>query len=133
MKSGIQRVKNRVGQQKGGRKCGASNKNTTKACTSPSMADLNWAAGFLEGEGSFQFQKGSGEVNASQSEEYMPLLKLQQLFGGTVGDPIIYKSYKPKRRWWITGPRARGVMMTLYSLLSPRRKIQIDIVLRGVK
>ena len=128
---GIRSVKNRVGQQKGGRKIGSSNRNTTKSLCSPNTSDLYWAAGFIEGEGCFQFNGGSGEVNAGQSEEYMPLLKLQRLFGGSVGDPIIRKSYKPKRRWVITGPRARGVMMTLYPILSPRRQVQIYNILKG--
>lgn len=99
-----------------------------KATKSPTSRDLEWAAGFLEGEGSFLYNHnrktlsngrkkdtGTQEVSATQVHTSEPLNKLQALFGGTVRG----------EDWRVTGPRARGVMMTLYPLVSSRRKEQI--------
>lgn len=90
--------------------------------------ELIWAAGFLEGEGSFHIGKVSKwqqlVVSASQVQLW-PLEVLKKSFGGS-----IYKEPTKGRRqecgkWVVTGPRAAGVMMTLFALLSPRRQEQI--------
>lgn len=94
----------------------------------PTLRDLSWAAGFLEGEGSFFKSNKSEYVQADQVQQE-PLLRLKILFGGTIRDPV---SYSPAFRWSISGPRARGVMLTLFTMLSPRRKEQIKRALRTV-
>ena len=90
--------------------------------------ELEWAAGFLEGEGSFTYYPC---VSACQVQAY-PLHRIARLFGG----PVTYRApgrYQPQQsgyyRWAISGSNARGAMMTLYVLMSPRRKAQIDFVL----
>lgn len=93
-------------------------KNTPKATVSPSARDLEWAAGFLEGEGSFIKAAGTQRVSAFQNS-LEPLLKLKSFFGGTISPQRV------GNQWQIAGARARGVMMTLFSLLSERRKVQI--------
>ena len=90
------------------------------------LADLHWAAGYYEGEGSMSANRGSGYVSISQNQSW-PNEKMQRLFGGN----IRFRQVDSKRNphissfWFITGPRARGFIMTIYSLLSPNRQMQI--------
>jgi len=106
------------------------NKYTPKAIVSPTTKDLHWAAGFLEGEGCF-YSKGNSSVIKASQNEIEPLTKLQHLFGGS-----IKKLTAPKCKqgfiwiWSTYGPRATGIMMTLYSILSYRRKLSIVKSLR---
>ena len=96
------------------------------ATVQPRLRDLAWAAGFLEGEGSFS--KGSNRVSASQCQRE-PLDRLAEMFGGTVRE----RKDRTERPWhqqqihqWdVSGSRARGVMMTIYLFMSPRRRSQI--------
>jgi hypothetical protein len=80
---------------------------------------LYWAAGFIDGEGSFIRQRACVEVTAAQKEEW-PLLKLKEMFGGRIRGP-----YRGCFRWEIYGKSAIGIAMTLYPLLSPRRQQRI--------
>jgi hypothetical protein len=101
---------------------GFEKSTTAKATVSPAFGDLCWAAGFIEGEGCFQRLRNCEKVTVPQVN-LDPLLRLQALFGGNIcqtqtrGFPINY--------WGITGSRARGLMMTLYSFMTARRKAQI--------
>ena len=109
---------------------GQERKSLPKATVSLTIVDLAWAAGFLEGEGSFtKSGRDSETVNAAQIKEGAePLYKLQQLFGGSVRikDRCTNRfGRKTQLRWTVCGGRARGVMLTLFSFLSPRRKQQI--------
>src|SRR5689334_24798153 len=59
------------------------------ATRKPSMRDLGWAAGFLEGEGSFD--KGSRSIAGGQRVRAVqvsrePLVLLQEVFGGTISE-----------------------------------------------
>lgn len=100
-----------------------------------STADLHWAAGFLEGEGSFPTRKKGISVAASQVQRW-PLDRLIEIFGGAL-TPVPRKILNPKwqdaHMWWVSGERAVGVMMTLYVLLSPRRREQIGRALTAWK
>ena len=113
--------------------------NTKRATTSPTLRQIEWAAGFLEGEGSFMATKGSRDysvqvVTAKQNQRE-PLERLHQIFGGTLKDRVgkevrfanREKVYRQKNYsvWFCHQTRARGIMMTLYSLMSPRRQEQI--------
>lgn len=115
-----------------GRRC-----QTPTATVSPDRASLTWAAGFLEGEGSFTRSGGKpGKFGLGPSCERItcrqiqrwPLDKLQALFGGSITlvrpktNPI---SVKPIWNWNISGARARGVIYTLFTFMSPARKQQI--------
>jgi len=105
-----------------------------------SAIDLAWAAGFLEGEGTFAFGRrlkadrpewGSAQVAACQVQRE-PLDRLQSLFDGS--DPAEYHWLGPSKNksawfWRVYGPRAVGIMMTLYHFMSPRRREQIRSVL----
>src|SRR5262249_40034333 len=85
------------------------------------MRDLGWSAGFLEGEG--RFPAGGSTVTANQKEPEC-LERLRQMFGGRLDwrpEGGTYGIYV----WYVNGPAARGLMMTLYSLMSSRRRDQI--------
>lgn len=113
---------------------GTENKKTLHATVSPSTANLHWSAGFLEGEGCFTIcgTKGArtAHVTATQVQKE-PLERLLKFFGGSV------LSHKGKRgpntqqayRWQVSGARARGVALTLYPLMSPRRQARIEEVM----
>jgi hypothetical protein len=94
---------------------------TPKATLTPRTVDLYWAAGFLEGEGCFRAADRTEEAYASQVDPE-PLYRLQLLFGGRIQ---LRTNRRPIYEWQVHGARARGVMMTLYSLLSARRRGQI--------
>lgn len=102
---------------------------TAKASRSPRIRELEWAAGFLDGEGSFSCKDGhSDNVSAAQNDPEL-LHKLLRLFGGR-----IYLAHNRLRgsthhHWYCCGARARGVAMTLYPLLSKRRQTQIKAML----
>lgn len=106
----------------------------SQASKTPSLRELEWAAGFLEGEGSFNFDKqclGRGRVGANQVNKE-PLEKLLTLFGGHIYTRMPSKNGIGKQQihtWVVTGPRARGVMMTMYTLLSKRRQQQVKAAL----
>ena len=98
-----------------------------KATHHPTTRRLEWAAGFLEGEGYFGNEGRSERVHAAQTS-LEPLERLQSYFGGSIG-LTRWKPAKPSHNityaWRIFGARARGVMMTLLPLMSTRRQQQI--------
>ena len=90
------------------------------------IGDLKWAAGFLEGEGSFYLATNSPLIEASQNQKW-PLEKLNSIFGGR----LHFQLRKGNRNgtWvWVLGMKRKdavALMMTLYILMSPRRQEQI--------
>ena len=90
--------------------------------------DLAWAAGFLEGEGSFRDNHKCPTIGAVQVQ-YEPLEKLQRIFNrGSIkpGKPSNNK-WQPFYRWLMC--QAAGEMMTLYNFMSQKRRRQIRIAL----
>lgn len=103
--------------------------STTKAAVTPSLKGLTWAAGFLEGEGCFYWR--NTEMIAAGQVQKEPLLWLQQMFGGNIalkknGKNAIWS-------WLVCGSRARGIMLTLFPLMSTRRKEQITTAFRKIR
>ena len=98
-----------------------------RAAGHPTIRNLEWAAGFLEGEGYFGNEGRSERIHAAQTTRE-PLERLQSYFGGNIGmhrwKPA-KPSHNPTYAWRVFGARARGIMMTLYPLLSARRQKQI--------
>lgn len=93
------------------------------------MKELYWAAGFMEGEGSFVTSKSperhSFTITACQVQKE-PLERLQVLFGGS----MCLRNARNERSnpcwvWKAFGSRAAGAMMTLFPLMSSKRKSQI--------
>lgn len=100
-----------------------------RARRSPSMRDLYWAAGFLEGEGNFQRHRRSGVVGGTNTD-MEPIGRLRLMFGGSVlvREPQTNGSVVgrlPIYHWHASGPRAAGIMLTLYCLLSQKRQAEI--------
>ncbi len=92
------------------------------------ILDLAWAAGFLEGEGSFGYY-GGPRVTAGQVERE-PIDRLIRIFGG-VATARSTKGFSEKSIWiWrVNSRRSVEVMMTLYCLMSPKRKNEIETTL----
>lgn len=125
-----------------GRPVGTEDPSTAKASHSPTTAELYWAAGFIEGEGYFSINRGKtkyghrpGWINArvgACQQETEPLERLLAMFGGSIrtmkqaGITKSYRSNKDMHEWNAHGSRGRGVMMTLYPLLSKRRQARIQ-------
>jgi hypothetical protein len=94
-----------------------------------SSVDLGWAAGFLEGEGSF-ITGHHPAVSAGQVQRE-PLERLQRLFGGTlVQRTTAGFSTKPIWIWRVPRYRSVEIMMTLFVLMSPKRQ---DEIARGLR
>ena len=92
----------------------------------PTLLDIAWAAGIYEGEGSALVAKKqrSASISVPQKDDWL-LLRLKRLFGGS-----IYRNVnRPCAIWYVTGARARGFAMTIFSLLSLRRQTQIKKML----
>jgi hypothetical protein len=93
-----------------------------------SSTDIAWAAGFLEGEGSFVGGKQSQVTVSAVQVEIAPLERLVGMCGGYLKQ---YR-YKPGRaaspfwRWTVNGQRAAEVAFTVYTWMSPKRRRQIE-------
>lgn len=101
---------------------------------SVSIAQLNWAAGFMEGEGSFQLNGRTRKIPSANATQVQlePLERMCRLFGGRPYKVFEKRdNHNDKWLWCVNGSRAAGVMMTLYPLMSPKRKDQIRIALAG--
>lgn len=106
-----------------------------KATKSPTLADLAWAAGFLEGEGHFAGSYSKTQTVRACQVQREPLERLQAVFGGNIPERKYWNyaaahNSQPIYRWSISGARARGVMMTLFTFMSPWRQQQILTALR---
>jgi hypothetical protein len=64
-------------------KIGTEGPNTRESIEQPSMIDIGWIAGFLEGEGCFT--KGRPNIAASQVQK-QPLVRLVSLVGGDLNE-----------------------------------------------
>lgn len=89
------------------------------------ISNIAWAAGIYEGEGSVAFygrkEPGRARILVVQKDRWL-LEKLQTLFGGRIDGPYPSRDIS---MWCLTGPRAAGFAMTIFSFLSPRRRDQL--------
>lgn len=99
-------------------------KTTNKATKSPTTFDIVWAAGIFEGEGSSRYSCGTTHVTVPQKDPWI-LYRFQEFFGGHISQ----RKTNNIHTWSISGTRARGFLMTIYSFMSPRRKEQIKAAL----
>lgn len=87
----------------------------------PTTADWAWAAGFLEGEGSFTHDSGP-RISANQVHRD-PLDRLASILGGNVGGPYDGKGVRQDFHSWAL--RSRNLIITAFeplcAWLSPRR------------
>lgn len=90
-----------------------------------SMINLAWAAGFLEGEGSFVGCMSGGQFTVSAVQiQREPLERLQVMFGGAL-KPYVNNRGTLYHRWTVNGAHSIGIAFTLYTFMSPRRREQI--------
>jgi hypothetical protein len=104
--------------------CGREHATTRKASVARRHRDLAWAAGFLEGEGNFASTSSHSQQVTAVQVNREPAERMLALFGGT----LYLRPQRGRRdawRWTVCGSRARGVMLTLYPLLSVKRQAQI--------
>lgn len=91
--------------------------------------ELAWTAGFLEGEGSFTADKCIPAVVAVQVQRE-PLERLERMFGGRIRlRRPAQATWKPCHAWRLRGSAAAGLMMTMYGMLSQRRRQQVSTAL----
>ena len=103
---------------------GKERPETPKASAHPTIRDIAWAAGFIEGEGHF---RSRSQVTAVQVD-VEPLNRLVALFGGSIVPHTRAGNkhgWQASWTWRASGARARGIALTLYPLLSARRQTQI--------
>jgi hypothetical protein len=87
--------------------------------------ELGWAAGLLEGEGSFTHHRNGDLVVSATMTDGDVIDHLQSIFGGTQRQ-FRLPSGKTAFSWRITNQaQAAGVMMTLYPLMGTRRQVKI--------
>lgn len=96
---------------------------------SPNMEQIAWAAGFLEGEGTFSAMSGNdhrARISAGQKERE-PLECLLAWFGGR----IYAQRGRAYHTWMLRGHQAHELMQLLRPQLSSRRQAQIDKALES--
>jgi len=97
------------------------------------MKDLYWLAGLLEGEGCFCWSAGRDRyryprISLSMTDQDV-IVRAQSFFGTCKSTGYTPSARKPYYTIQITGSRAAGWMMTLYSLMGKRRKARIKEIL----
>lgn len=95
-----------------------------RSTRSPTTKELAWAAGFLEGEGCFSV-RGDYHIACISASQVNPepLQTLHSIFGGSLNERFgSHERQSDYWHWGVSGARARGVMMTLYSLLSRQKQ-----------
>ena len=90
------------------------------------IQDIVWAAGIYEGEGNCERRDDCERVYVGQKERWL-CDRLRALFGGRV-DAVV-RPTGMFHRWQIGGARARGFLMSIYGMMSPRRQEQIRTAL----
>jgi hypothetical protein len=90
------------------------------------QSEIAWAAGFIEGDGYIGKNGKSPIIEVTQKQTW-PLLKLQELFGGSIGK--IHKQGINKasyHRWRICGKNAMELAKNIEPWLSPEKKKKLD-------
>jgi hypothetical protein len=105
---------------------GRESPKTPKAVLTPTIRDIAWAAGLFEGEGCAIYASQTTRLSVSQNDPWI-LETLALLFGGRIQKRRSRNKLSDNAQWaWtVSGARARGVGMTIYPLLSPRRQAQM--------
>jgi hypothetical protein len=93
----------------------------------PTTRDIAWAAGIIEGEASIV---DANELRVVQKDRWL-CDRLRALFGGYVTEAAHKARWNiPAGKYWvwnISGARVRGLSLSIYSFLPPRRKAQLKI------
>jgi hypothetical protein len=103
--------------------------SSTLLSSAYSPIDIAWAAGILEGEGTFRLSRRVNVcVKAEMTDEDI-ILRLQCIFGGHISN-VNRPSYKPSWVWSVTGDRAAVIMRLVLPHMGVRRSIDINNALR---
>lgn len=102
-------------------------KESMLATEHPTTLDIAWAAGIFEGEGhadNSAYKSGglSTRVKIAQKERWI-LDRLRARFGGSVFETTSYKHSYPQ--WQVAGVLARGFLFTIFTFLSPHKRLQV--------
>ena len=118
----------RVGAPLGNKyRLGKESKSTFKAIVHPTIQDIYFAAGVWFGEGTCgQTRHGSAMANVDQVDPWITCWMIER-FGGSkkAHHHKLVSGNGINHRWTVYGARARGFLMTIYKLMSPKRKTQI--------
>lgn len=88
--------------------------------------DIYWLAGMMEGEGYFRNTKGCCPIISFTSTDFDIAVRVSLLLDATIwGYQPGNLKHKRAYRVDISGRKAAGWMLTLYSLLGQRRKQKI--------
>lgn len=90
--------------------------------------DIAWAAGILEGEGTFHAKGNSPRVFCEMTDEDV-LIKLQSIFGGTITKQKLRNNWKQTWRWGVYGSNAQVAMELIRPYLLSRRSARVDEIL----
>lgn len=94
-----------------------------------STVDIAWAAGIIEGEGCFTRNSVGSPLVQVQMNDRDVIERLCNLFGTKMGGPYgpygNEKATKPRYRFYTAGPRAIGIMFTLFTFMGQRRRDRI--------
>jgi hypothetical protein len=97
-------------------------------------SDICWLAGLLEGEGAFHPGCSNIHISVDMTDRDVVSrvadLMRAKLYGPYSNGPL---GRKPRWRVRVTGPKAAGWMMTLYSQLGERRRARIRELLADWK
>lgn len=92
----------------------------------PNLLDIAWAAGIFEGEGNIGLDAGKRvHIQVVQKDRWI-LDKLARLFGGKVYEAYVKKTHLTYYLWRLNHDRMNGFLFTIYTFLSPRRRIEIN-------
>ena len=87
------------------------------------IGDIKWATGFLEGEGSFRLTQCNSPVVSVNQVQKWPLKKINSIFPGRIipvkGDG---KNKQNSWMWYLKAKDSIQLMMTIFILISPKRK-----------
>lgn len=102
------------------------------------MHEIGWIAGFLEGEGHFNLGGSKSKtpyVEATQVD-VGPIDRLHNRFGGKIWQEQRGGTYgrskgnrQPCWRWQCVGSKSIQIMMTIYPLVSTKRRLEIERVI----
>lgn len=103
----------------------------TRPVQHPTLIDIAWAAGVYEGEGHVRLNNngrgGHGvQLTVTQKDPWI-LQRLRDWFGGAIyvnRRPYMGQAYV-MHHWHVYGPRARAFILTVFTWLSPRRRVQV--------
>lgn len=100
----------------------------------PTVKDIIWVAGLLEGEGYFAYQT-SAKIDVSMIDKDV-IIKLRNILNPTVSVIARSKSSGDRQQQYriqVCGLVAIQWMMTIYSLMGERRKARIREILKTWK